>query len=76
MKATGRDGALSAVKPLFIAQIAAWVRLLTSILRSSVLRWTLTVASVMPSLYGDHLVAGAGHQRLEDFLLARRQAAD
>ena len=30
---------------MFIAQIAAWVRLLTSILRSSVFRWTLTVAS-------------------------------
>src|SRR4051812_4503012 len=43
-------GAPSAVKPLFIAQMAAWVRLLTSILRSRVFRWTLTVASVMPSL--------------------------
>ena len=59
----GRDGAPSAVKPLFIAQMAAWVRLLTSILRSRVFRWTLTVASVMPSLVGDQLVAGAGHQQ-------------
>src|SRR3954447_5956888 len=39
----------SGTMPLFIAQMAAWVRLLTSILRSRVFRWTLTVASVMPS---------------------------